>query len=82
MLMARHNELRQGRDQPRSEDEPLREAWMRRTIREAVAEGFKSIVVVCGAWHAPALDVDAVPKKDDDERLKGLLRRRGVEIES
>ena len=33
--------------------EPLREAWMRRTIREAQRE-FDSVAVVCGAWHVPA----------------------------
>lgn len=54
------------------DDEPLREAWMRKTIREAQKEGHETIAVVCGAWHAPAIDPDAVPKREDDERLKGL----------
>jgi hypothetical protein len=35
--------------------EPLREAWMRQTIRQAQKEGFQRIAVVCGAWHGPAL---------------------------
>ncbi|MEO1442064.1 MAG: DUF5682 family protein [Chloroflexota bacterium] len=35
--------------------EPLREAYMRKTIREAQAAGHQRIAVVCGAWHAPAL---------------------------
>ncbi|HVT89514.1 MAG TPA: DUF5682 family protein [Tepidisphaeraceae bacterium] len=52
--------------------EAHREAWMRRTIRETRAEGFTKIAAVCGAWHAPALDVDAVTKKQDDDLLKGL----------
>jgi Family of unknown function (DUF5682) len=65
-------ELRVGRDAPRDEDEPLREAWMRRTIREAKKEGFERIAVVCGAWHAPALDVEANAKKQDDQILAGL----------
>lgn len=53
-------------------DDDLREAWMRRTIREASKEGFKTIAVVCGAWHTPALDIDKFSKKDDDAKLKGL----------
>jgi hypothetical protein len=71
-------ELRQARSaQPAAgvsadADEPLREAWMRRTIREARKEGFQSIAVVCGAWHAPALDVDATTKKQDDQLLSGM----------
>jgi len=55
--------------------EVQREAWMRQTIRAATEEGFKRIAVVCGAWHAPALTIDAgnTPSaKDDAELLKGL----------
>ena len=55
--------------------EAQREAWMRKTIRAAAQEGFKRIAVVCGAWHAPALTIDAgnTPSaKDDEELLKGL----------
>ncbi len=45
---------------------------MRRTIREAVASGADAVAVVCGAWHAPALDVETpCPKKADDELLQG-----------
>jgi hypothetical protein len=53
-------------------DEPLREAWMRRTIRAAQKEGFGRIAVVCGAWHAPALDVERFERKEDDQILAGL----------
>ncbi|WP_432934559.1 DUF5682 family protein [Microbispora sp. CA-135349] len=35
--------------------EARREAYMRRTLRKAVREGFARIAVVCGAWHLPAL---------------------------
>ncbi|WP_435881031.1 DUF5682 family protein [Streptosporangium subroseum] len=35
--------------------EARREAFMRRTIRRAVKDGFERIAVVCGAWHVPAL---------------------------
>lgn len=66
-------ELRQADEpQPRDHEDSLREAWMRRTIREATKEDFRTIAVVCGAWHAPALDTEAIAKKDDGELLKGL----------
>jgi hypothetical protein len=65
-------ELRAGDPRPRDIDEPLREAWMRRTIRQTTRECKDAIAVVCGAWHAPALDIDAIPKKQDDELLKSL----------
>ncbi|MEI6411153.1 MAG: DUF5682 family protein [Bacteroidota bacterium] len=32
-----------------------REAWMARMLRTAQNEMYQQIVVVCGAWHAPAL---------------------------
>ncbi|MEU8278970.1 DUF5682 family protein [Microbispora bryophytorum] len=35
--------------------EARREAYMRRTLRNAAREGFARIAVVCGAWHLPAL---------------------------
>lgn len=35
-----------------------REAHMRRAIRAARRGGSENIVVVCGAWHVPALDID------------------------
>lgn len=65
-------ELRKMRTQPLADDEPHREAWMRKTIREAKKDGFERIAVVCGAWHAPVLDVDAISKKEDDQTLGGL----------
>ncbi|MGC1218467.1 MAG: DUF5682 family protein [Phormidesmis sp.] len=52
--------------------EAQREAYMRKTIRRAIKEGFQNIAVVCGAWHAPAL-VDPFPsQKEDNAVLKGL----------
>lgn len=35
--------------------EARREAHMRTGIRAAVSDGFQRVVVVCGAWHVPAL---------------------------
>lgn len=49
----------------------LREAWMRKMIRAAQKENFERIVVVCGAWHVPALS-DMPKVKEDNELLKGL----------
>lgn len=58
---------------PRKEDrtEQLREAWMRKTIRQAEKEMFQNIVVICGAWHAPAL-MKMPKQKEDNDLLKGL----------
>ncbi len=58
---------------PRDTLEPLREATMRQTIRQAQKEGFQRIAVICGAWHAPVL-VDMPPPKEDQAILKGLPR--------
>ncbi|MDR2641739.1 MAG: DUF5682 family protein [Planctomycetaceae bacterium] len=41
----------------RGKYELLRESWMRQSIRKAISEGFQKIAVVCGAWHAPVLNV-------------------------
>ena len=51
--------------------ENLREAHMRKTIREAEKAGYQRVAVVCGAWHSPAL-VDLPPAKEDNALLKGL----------
>ncbi len=40
-----------------SASEARREAHMRKRIRAALKEGHDVVVVVCGAWHVPALDV-------------------------
>jgi hypothetical protein len=57
----------------------VREAFMRKTLRAVAKEGFQNVAVVCGAWHAPVLDADAIAGKlagckikDDNERLSGL----------
>jgi hypothetical protein len=42
-----------------------REAFMRNIIRQTQNEMYDRIVVVCGAWHAPALiDLDGTAKSD------------------
>lgn len=63
--------LRENFPRPDDKMEALREAYMRKTIRQAEKEMFQNIAVICGAWHAPALT--NMPKvKDDNELLKGL----------
>jgi hypothetical protein len=52
--------------------EQQREAWMRTELRNALAEGFCRIAVVCGAWHTPAL-VDLGTPEADAELLQGLV---------
>jgi hypothetical protein len=61
--------------------ELLRESFMRRTVRAVIKEGFQNLAVVCGAWHAPVLDAEAIAGKragckikEDTERLTGLPR--------
>jgi hypothetical protein len=54
---------------------------MRRAIRAARRDGHERIVVVCGAWHVPALDVDTtstlVPSASADAAtLRGLPRTK------
>lgn len=73
-LPADQIEAKRG-NQPEAGREAQREAWMRQTIRAAVKEGFERIAVVCGAWHAPALTIDAgntASAKEDAGLLKGL----------
>lgn len=53
--------------------EALREAWMRRVLREVAKAGAQRTAVICGAWHAPAL-VDLPTAKSDADLLKGLPR--------
>lgn len=59
----------------RDEREARREAHMRQVIRRAEKDGFGRIAVVCGAWHAPALD-DRASAKHDTALLTGLKRVR------
>jgi hypothetical protein len=70
-MQALREELPQRKDRL----EQLREAWMRKCIRLAEKEMFQRIAVICGAWHAPALQ--NMPKqKDDNDLLKGLPKAK------
>ena len=69
--------LREAFPERTSERDLVREAWMRKQIREAERAGDRVIVVICGAWHAPALEARAKIKiKEDNERLKGLPKTK------
>ena len=66
--------LRKGHEPP--PHEARREAYMRREIRMALEEGYENVAVVCGAWHAPALEVEEHCVKSDDAMLKGLRKKK------
>lgn len=54
-----------------------REAAMRRLVRSAMREGHERIAVVCGAWHAPALEPANFPAASADNKvLAGLPRAK------
>ena len=60
------------------EHEARREAYMRTVLRDVRKAGARRIVVVCGAWHAPAL-IDPLPTAAADSRvLRGMPRTRTV----
>ncbi|GAA1481602.1 DUF5682 family protein [Gordonia sinesedis] len=59
-----------------SDEENLRrEAAMRRVVRAAIKGGAQRIAVVCGAFHAPALDPTSYPSATADNRLLAKLPR-------
>ncbi len=69
------SELRESYPKKDDREEQLREAYMRKIIRQAEKEMFGEIAVICGAWHVPALT--KMPKqKDDNELLKGLPKAK------
>ncbi|MGN6494800.1 MAG: DUF5682 family protein [Agriterribacter sp.] len=63
--------LRNSLPQEENRLELLREAHMRKVIRQAEKEMFQNIAVICGAWHAPAL-AEMPKQKEDNDLLKGL----------
>ncbi|MEV0383787.1 DUF5682 family protein [Nonomuraea sp. NPDC050643] len=52
--------------------EARREAYMRKTLRAALKQGFGRIAVVCGAWHVPALAGPLPSATADNALLRGL----------
>ncbi|MGI5288750.1 DUF5682 family protein [Nonomuraea polychroma] len=54
------------------EREARREAYMRKTLRAALKQGYGRIAVICGAWHVPALTGPLPPATADNALLRGL----------
>ncbi|MEV4106066.1 DUF5682 family protein [Nonomuraea sp. NPDC049695] len=52
--------------------EARREAYMRKTLRAAVKQGYGRIAVICGAWHVPALTGRLPTVAQDNATLRGL----------
>jgi len=67
--------LREGLPQKDDRLEQLREAHMRKVIRQAEKEMFQNIAVICGAWHSPAL-INMPKQKEDNDLLKGLPKAK------
>ncbi|PAC33212.1 DUF5682 family protein [Flectobacillus sp. BAB-3569] len=76
-VMLMMSELRQANIPSVLDEENIaREAYMREIIRKAQNELYSNIVVVCGAWHAPALlDVNTTAKADT-KLLKSLPKTK------
>ena len=75
MTTLRAEAPRRERGEREARREALREAYMRKTLRQAKKEGFQRIAVICGAWHVPALEAET-PAKQDNELLKGLPKMK------
>jgi hypothetical protein len=70
--------LRNDLSLPNPEREEKREAYMRQQIRQAKADGFKNIAVVCGAWHVPALAQNLDQSPEQDQALLQKLKAASV----
>ena len=75
MTALRAEAPRRERGERETRREALREAYMRKTLRQAKKEGFQRIAVICGAWHVPALEAET-PAKQDNDLLKGLPKMK------
>ncbi|MCV7363724.1 hypothetical protein H7K19_19550 [Mycolicibacterium neworleansense] len=74
--------MRTVRELEPDEDDPIehqREAHMRQVIRKAAKE-FATVVVVCGAWHAPALAGKFPPASADSALLRGLPKVKSATV--
>jgi len=61
------------------QQEARREAYMRTQLRAALAAGARNVVVVCGAWHAPAL-TGKLPSAAADARVLSRSPKRKVAL--
>lgn len=64
------SEIRKEIDDHKDTSLLLREAWMRRAIREYQYRGYQRIAVVCGAYHVPGLDPGEFNEKADQLLLE------------
>lgn len=71
-------ELRNALPQNTSTFDKIREAWMRKSVKQTEKEGFQNIAIVCGAWHVPGVKQNTTIK-EDNELLKNLKK---VKIEA
>ena len=69
-------ELRAGRAE--SVREQRREAHMRQVLRATLKETDGSVVVVCGAWHVPALIAPLPSASKDAALLRGIPKRKAA----
>ncbi|WP_301000904.1 DUF5682 family protein [uncultured Bilophila sp.] len=74
MTTLRAEAPRDGWGEAEKHREALREAHMRKCLRQAKKDGFQRIAVVCGAWHVPAFDAGSA--KEDNALLKGLPKMK------
>jgi hypothetical protein len=74
-ILVAVTELRRELAMEESRETLLREAWMRKCLRAAEKDGFTNIAVICGAWHAPALQ-GAFKVSEDNALLKGLEKHK------
>ncbi|MFK0038279.1 DUF5682 family protein [Paenarthrobacter sp. NPDC090517] len=67
-------------DHPDVVENNRREAAMRRILRAAMREGHARIVVVCGAYHAPALVPAGFPSVSADNKVLAGLPKTKVAV--
>ncbi|WP_454810818.1 DUF5682 family protein [Paenarthrobacter nitroguajacolicus] len=67
-------------DHPDVVENNCREAAMRRILRAAMREGHERIVVVCGAYHAPALVPAGFPSASADNKVLAGLPKAKVAV--
>jgi hypothetical protein len=60
-------------EQSESQDTEVREAWMRKILRNTMNQYNGNIAVICGAWHVPAL-IKKVKVSQDNALIKGLAK--------
>jgi hypothetical protein len=67
--------LRNTLNKTETQETLLREAYMRKLMREAMKEGHQKIAVICGAWHAPVLaNIENYKEKADNDAIKTVKK--------